>query len=174
MLDLKHATMTTEVRAIVTVRGYGFCPDVILDRFRGAQFPNRKWRQGTRLAKTLISLRRRRLSHVRVRSEKWRSHSQLLKKWLKQCFVSRRTEKKEQRKHHQLAQIIKVINTLAILFIVIPELTKFRTTNCLGHLHIVRMPLVCKACRSSKSPLGSSRILHRVHRGKVHLWHYLW
>ena len=39
MLDLKHATMTTEARAIVTVRGYGFCPDVILDRFRGAQFP---------------------------------------------------------------------------------------------------------------------------------------
>ena len=33
-------------------------------------------------------------------------------------------------------------NTLAILFIVIPELTKFRTTNCLGHLHIVRMPLI--------------------------------
>ena len=30
MLDLKHATMTTEARAIVTVRGYGFCPDVIL------------------------------------------------------------------------------------------------------------------------------------------------
>ena len=57
------------------------------------------------------------------------------------CFVSRRTEKKKQRKH-QLAQLIKVIITLAMLFIVIPELTKFRTTKCLGHLHIVRMPLV--------------------------------
>ena len=90
-------------------------------------------------AQTLISLRRRRLSHVRVRRQKWRS--QLLKQWLKQCFVSRRTEKKKQRKHYQLAQIIKVINTLATLLIVIPELTKFRMTNCLGHLHIVRMPL---------------------------------
>ena len=70
---------------------------------------------------------------------KWRS--QLLKQCLKQCFVSRRTERKKQRKHYQLAQIIKVMNTLATLFIVIPELTKFRTTNCLGHLHIVRMPL---------------------------------
>ena len=49
MLHLKHATMTTEARAIVTVRGYGFCPDVILDRFRGAQFPSQKGRQGTRL-----------------------------------------------------------------------------------------------------------------------------
>ena len=29
MLDLKYAKMTTEARAIVTVRGYGFCPDVI-------------------------------------------------------------------------------------------------------------------------------------------------
>ena len=65
------------------------------------------------------------------------------------CFVSRRTEKKKQRKHHPLAQLIKVINTLAILFIVIPELTKFRTTKCLGHLlcfsghlNIVRVPLV--------------------------------
>ena len=28
MLDLKHVTMTTE--AIVTLRGYGFCPEVIL------------------------------------------------------------------------------------------------------------------------------------------------
>ena len=58
------------------------------------------------------------------------------------CVVSRRTEKKKQRKHHQLAQLIKVINTLAILFIMIPELTKFRTIKCLSHLHIVRMPLV--------------------------------
>ena len=65
------------------------------------------------------------------------------------CFVSRRTEKKKQRKHHPLAQLIKVINTLAILFIVIPELTKFRTTKCLGHLlcflghlNIVRVPLI--------------------------------
>ena len=40
------------------------------------------------------------------------------------CFVSRRTEKKKQRKHIQLAQLINLINTLAILFIVIPELTK--------------------------------------------------
>ena len=31
-----------EARVIVTVRGYGFCPDVISDRFRGAQFPSRK------------------------------------------------------------------------------------------------------------------------------------
>ena len=54
------------------------------------------------------------------------------------CFVARRTEKKKQRKHHQLAQLIRVINTLAILFIVTPELTKFRTTNCLGHLHMLR------------------------------------
>ena len=30
MLDLKHAMMTAEARAIVTVRGYGFCPDVIM------------------------------------------------------------------------------------------------------------------------------------------------
>ena len=30
---------------------------------------------------------------------------------------------------------------LAILFIVIPELTKFRTIKCLSHLHMVRMPL---------------------------------
>ena len=58
-----------------------------------------------------------------------------------ELFVSRRTEKKEQRRHHQLAQLIKVINTLAILFIVIPELTKFRTIKCFGHLHIVSMPL---------------------------------
>ena len=51
------------------------------------------------------------------------------------CVVSRRTEKKKQRKHHQLAQLIKVINTLAILFLVILELTKFRTIKCiLGHL----------------------------------------
>ena len=44
-------------------------------------------------------------------------------------FVSRRTNKKKQRKHNQLAQLIKVVNTLAILFIVIPELTKFRTDS---------------------------------------------
>ena len=37
--DLKHAMMTTEARAIVTVRGYGFYPDIIFDRFRGAQSP---------------------------------------------------------------------------------------------------------------------------------------
>ena len=54
MFDLKHATMTTEARAIVTVRGYDFCPDVSLDSFRGAQFPSRKWRQGTRLNKHVI------------------------------------------------------------------------------------------------------------------------
>ena len=58
------------------------------------------------------------------------------------CVVSRRTEKKKQRKHHQLAQLIKVINTLAILFIVILELTKLRTIKCiLANLHIVSMPL---------------------------------
>ena len=34
-------------------------------------------------------------------------------------FVPRRTVKRKKRKHHQLAQIIKVINTVAILFIVI-------------------------------------------------------
>ena len=58
------------------------------------------------------------------------------------CVVSRRTEKKKQRKRHKLAQLIKVINTLAILFIMIPELTKFRTIKNLGHLHIVRMSLI--------------------------------
>ena len=46
MLDLMHATMTTEARAIVTVRGYGFCPDVILDRFHGAQSPHLKMTSG--------------------------------------------------------------------------------------------------------------------------------
>ena len=30
--DLKHAMMTTEAWDIVTVRGYGFCPYVILDQ----------------------------------------------------------------------------------------------------------------------------------------------
>ena len=55
------------------------------------------------------------------------------------CFVSRRIEKnKKQRKRHQLAQLIRVIKTLAILVIVIPELTNLRTTNCLGHLHMLR------------------------------------
>ena len=83
--------------------------------------------------------------HMFEWDEKWRS--QLLKLWwFINCFVSRRTEKKKRRKHHQLAQLIKVINTLAILFIVIPELTKYRTTKCLGHLHIVRMPLVWQTC----------------------------
>ena len=47
-----------------------------------------------------------------------------------------------QKKHYQFAQLIKVINTLAILFIVIPELTKFRTIKCLGHSHIVIMLLI--------------------------------
>ena len=42
MLDLKDATMTTEAQAIAKVRGYNFCPDVILDRFRGAQFLSQK------------------------------------------------------------------------------------------------------------------------------------
>ena len=41
-LDFKQTTMTIEAQTIVTVRGYGFCPDIILDRFRGAQSPSRK------------------------------------------------------------------------------------------------------------------------------------
>ena len=61
--------------------------------------------------------------------------------WVMNCSRLRRTEKRKQRKHHQLAKLIKVINTSAILFIVIPELTKFRTNKCLGHLHIFRIPL---------------------------------
>ena len=61
---------------------------------------------------------------------------------VKTVIVSRRTEKKKQRKRHQLAQIIKVVNTLATLFIVIPKFIKFRTTYCLGHLHTVRMSLL--------------------------------
>ena len=55
-------------------------------------------------------------------------------------FISRRREKKKQGKQHKLAQLIKVIHTLANLSIVIPELIKFRTIECLGHLHIFSIP----------------------------------
>ena len=58
-----------------------------------------------------------------------------------QNVLHRGERETKQRKHHRLAQLIKVINTVAILFVVISELTKFRTIKCLGHLHIVRMPL---------------------------------
>ena len=58
------------------------------------------------------------------------------------CFVSRRTKKKKQRKHHQLAQLIKVVNTLAILFIVITELTIFKGNQMVRLLAYRQHPLL--------------------------------
>ena len=89
-------------------------------------------------ARIFISLRRRNLSHVQVRLQMAVVSFSL---WVMNCSPLRRTEKRKQRKQQQLAKLIKVINTSAILFIVIPELTKFRTNKCLGHLHIFRIPL---------------------------------
>ena len=83
----------------------------------------------------IVTVLRKILSHVPVRLQNDVGYKR---------GEQRRTEKKKQIKHHQLAQLIKLINTLAILFVVILELTKFRTMTCLelGHLHIVRMPLL--------------------------------
>ena len=55
MLDLKHAMMTTGALAIVTVRGYGFCPDVILDRFHGAQAPQSKMTSGNQTGPVCVA-----------------------------------------------------------------------------------------------------------------------
>ena len=66
-------------------------------------------------------------------------------------------------------QIIKVINTLAILFIVIPKLTNFRTTNSLGHLYIVRLPLDHTAATLIKqiiSRQGAASSFYRVSNGR--------
>ena len=50
MLDLKYVTMTTEARAIVTVRGYGFCPDVIFGPLSWSQVPLSKMTSGNQTA----------------------------------------------------------------------------------------------------------------------------
>ena len=56
-------------------------------------------------------------------------------------FYTEENREEEAEKTPSTCSVNKGINILAMLFIVIPELNKFRTI-CLGHLHIVSMPLV--------------------------------
>ena len=53
-------------------------------------------------------------------------------------YIKENREEEADRAHQQ----IDVINTLAILFIEITNLSKFRAIKYLGHLHIVSMLLI--------------------------------